>query len=90
VKQFRKGVVNPTRVGVKFFPFPFSKEFLNQVLHPGFLSTIFMSEFLSDPIIREFGNAKKEYNKQYNISNKNQYKICEKLYVVYFFYTGKC
>ena len=37
-----------------------------------FLSTIFMSEFLSDPIIKEFGNAKKEYNKQYNISNKTE------------------
>ena len=37
-----------------------------------FLSTIFMSEFLADPIIKEFGNAKKEYNKQYNISNKTE------------------
>ena len=26
---------------------------------------------------------------KYNISNKNQFKISEKLYVFYFFYTGK-
>jgi hypothetical protein len=29
-------------------------------------------EFLSDPIIKEFGKAKKEYNIQHNISNKTE------------------
>jgi hypothetical protein len=31
-----------------------------------------MNEFLTDPIIKEFGKAKQEYNIQHNISNKTE------------------
>ena len=37
-----------------------------------FSSNVVMREFLADPIIKKFGTAKKEYNKQYNISNKTE------------------
>lgn len=31
-----------------------------------------VTEFLTDPIIKEFGKAKQEYNKQYNITTKTE------------------
>jgi hypothetical protein len=37
-----------------------------------FASKACMNEFLTDPIIKEFGKAKQEYNIQHNISNKTE------------------
>ena len=37
-----------------------------------FASSEYVTEFLTDPIIKEFGRAKKEYNKQHNISTKTE------------------
>jgi hypothetical protein len=37
-----------------------------------FASKLYLNEFLSDPIIKEFGKAKKEYNQQHYISNKTE------------------
>lgn len=37
-----------------------------------FASKLYMNEFLSDPIIKEFGKAKAEYNLQHHISNKTE------------------
>ena len=37
-----------------------------------FTSTECMNEFLTDPIIKEFGKVKQEYNKQHNISTKTE------------------
>lgn len=37
-----------------------------------FASTEYMKEFLSDPIIKEFGKFKQEYNKKHNILTKTE------------------
>lgn len=37
-----------------------------------FSSTEYMNEFLTDPIIKEFGKVKQEYNKQHNIATKTE------------------
>ncbi len=37
-----------------------------------FASTEYMTEFLTDPIIKEFGKVKQEYNQQHNILTKTE------------------